>query len=420
MQELWHRPIVLMMVLAGAYFAVRTNRVFSQNLHNDTDVSFLFNRCGKPLRRAYAAGILMQAGESICFPFMIMLRMAIAAGGAGAIVWFAVFSLLLKCVQGAMGALGTYYGRAGSTAALVICSAKREGIGTGKNGAAVMLGIQASFAALGLAAAAYALCGSARHGSGSIIFYAAVCMAAAALPIIKRGTAIFIGAGAAFAVFIIAALLKNAANIMLILKIMLTDAVQLGRIVFEYSGMGLGACMGAGACLSAGLFLLNAYSAGENADMFPHPIYAAVYYQLRWSAAVITAFVVGMLMLCFELEADANETTKAIMAAFVCFFGTRQLICAIRRLWKDMRISRAVCIAAGVAALITVLNKSALSAALNVIACAGMAGHIIYALSDSGWYFALMEDYRDRYVWHSIPHPDLMAEKEQDAGNGDI
>lgn len=420
MQELWHRPIVLMMVLAGAYFAVRTNRVFSQNLHNDTDVSFLFNRCGKPLRRAYAAGILMQAGESICFPFMIMLRMAIAAGGAGAIVWFAVFSLLLKCVQGAMGALGTYYGRAGSTAALIVRSAKRKNAGTGKNGAAAMLGIQASFAALGLAAAAYALCGSARHGSGSIIFYAAVCMAAAALPIIKRGTAIFIGAGAAFAVFIIAALLKNAANIMLILKIMLTDAVQLGRIVFEYSGMGLGACMGAGACLSAGLFLLNAYSAGENADMFPHPIYAAVYYQLRWSAAVITAFVVGMLMLCFELEADANGAAKAIMAAFVCFFGTRQLICAIRRLWKDMRISRAVCIAAGVAALITVLNKSALSAALNVIACAGMAGHIIYALSDSGWYFALMEDYRDRYVWHSIPHPDLMAEKEQDMEEQDI
>ena len=221
-------------------------------------------------------------------------------------------------------------------------------------------------------------------------------------------------------VFIIAALLKNAANIMLILKIMLTDAVQLGRIVFAHSGMGLGACMGAGACLSAGLFLLNAYSAGENADMLPHPIYAAVYYQLRWSAAVITAFVVGMLMLCFELEADANGAAKAIMAAFVCFFGTRQLICAIGRLWKDMRVNRVVCIAAGVAALITVLNKSALSAALNVIACAGMAGHIIYALSDSGWYFALMEDYRDRCVWHSIPHPDLMAEKEQDMEEQDI
>ena len=420
MQELWYRPIVLLIVLAGAYFAVRTNRVFSQNLHNDTDVSFLFNRCDRPLRRAYAAGILMQAGESICFPFMIMLRIAIAAGGAGAIVWFAVFSLLLKCVQGAMGALGTYYGKPGSTAALIVRSAKRKNAGTGKNGAAAMLCIQAAFAALGLAAAAYALCGSARHGSGSIIFYAAVCMAAAALPIIKRGTAIFIGAGAAFAVFIIAALLKNAANIMLILKIMLTDAVQLGRIVFAHSGMGLGACMGAGACLSAGLFLLNAYSAGENADMFPHPIYAAVYYQLRWSAAVITAFVVGMLMLCFELEADANGAAKAIMAAFVCFFGTRQLICAIGRLWKDMRINRVVCIAAGVAALITVLKKSALSAALNVIACAGMAGHIIYALSDSGWYFALMEDYRDRYVWHSIPHPDLMAEKEQDMEEQDI
>lgn len=62
MQELWYRPIVLLIVLAGIYFTVRTNRVFSQNLHNDTDVSFLFNRCDRPLRRAYAAGILMQAG----------------------------------------------------------------------------------------------------------------------------------------------------------------------------------------------------------------------------------------------------------------------------------------------------------------------------------------------------------------------
>ena len=250
--------------------------------------------------------------------------------------------------------------------------------------------------------------------------YAGIAAATAALLVCGRGRAAGVCVGGAFAVFIAAALLHNGANFMLIITIMFTDAVQLGRIVFAHSGMGLGACVGAGACLSAGLFLLNAYSAGENADMFPHPIYAAVYYQLRWSAAVITAFVVGMLMLCFELEADANETTKAIMAAFVCFFGTRQLICAIGRLWKDMRINRVVCIAAGVAALITVLNKSALSAALNVIACAGMAGHIIYALSDSGWYFALMEDYRDRYVWHSTPHPDLMAEKEQDMEEQDI
>ena len=346
-----------------------------------------------------------------------MLRMAIAAGGAGSIVWFAVFSLLLKCVQGAMGALGNYYGKPGSTAALVICSAKRKGIGTGKNGAAAMLGIQAAFAALGLAAAVFA---APNDPDGGALIYAGIAAAAAALLVCGRGRAAGVCVGGAFAVFLAAALLHNAANFMLIITIMFTDAVQLGRIVFEYSGMGMGACVGAGACLSAGLFLLNAYSAGENADMFPHPIYAAVYYQLRWSAAVITAFVVGMLMLCFELEADANETAKAIMAAFVCFFGARQLICAIKRLWKDRRINRVVCIAAGVAALITVLNKSALSAALNVIACAGMTGHIIYALSDSGWYFALMEDYRDRCVWHSIPHPDLMAEKEQDMEEQDI
>lgn len=62
MQEFWHRPIVLMMVLAGAYFAVRTNRVFSQNLHNDTDVSFLFNRCGKPLRPRLCRGHIDAGG----------------------------------------------------------------------------------------------------------------------------------------------------------------------------------------------------------------------------------------------------------------------------------------------------------------------------------------------------------------------
>lgn len=195
MQELWHRPIVLMMVLAGAYFTVRTNRVFSQNLHNDTDVSFLFNRCGKPLRRAYAAGILMQAGESICFPFMIMLRMAIAAGGAGSIVWFAVFSLLLKCVQGALGALGNYYGKPGSTAALVICSAKRKGIGTGKNGAAAMLGIQAAFAALGLAAAVFA---APKGSDGGALIYAGIAAATAALLVCGRGRAAGVCVGGAF------------------------------------------------------------------------------------------------------------------------------------------------------------------------------------------------------------------------------
>ena len=351
------------------------------------------------------------AGDWMALQGYMFLTMLVAAALG------AVFSLLLKCVQGAMGALGTYYGRAGSAAALVICSAKRKGIGTGKNGATAMLGIQAAFAALGVAAAVFA---APKGSDGGALIYAGIAAATAALLVCGRGRAAGVCVGGAFAVFLAAALLHNGANLMLIITIMFTDAVQLGRIVFAHSGMGLGACMGAGACLSAGLFLLNAYSAGENADMFPHPIYAAVYYQLRWSAAVITAFVVGMLMLCFELEADANETTKAIMAAFVCFFGTRQLICAIGRLWKDMRINRVVCIAAGVAALITVLNKSALSAALNVIACAGMAGHIIYALSDSGWYFALMEDYRDRYVWHSIPHPDLMAEKEQDMEEQDI
>ncbi len=381
MQELWYRPIVLLIVLAGAYFAVRTNRVFSQNLHNDTDVSFLFNRCGKPLRRAYAAGILMQAGESICFSMVrgVLAAAEMRAGGNGRarnLLW-----------QG---------GQRGG-ACYMLRKAERHRHGQKRRrGNAVHTGVVCRAWVSGgrvcrpkrLRRRRAYICRYCRGDSG------AACMRAR-----QGGRSLRWGS---------------------VCPIMFTDAVQLGRIVFAHSGMGLGACMGAGACLSAGLFLLNAYSAGENADMFPHPIYAAVYYQLRWSAAVITAFVVGMLMLCFDLEADANETTKAIMAAFVCFFGTRQLICAIGRLWKDMRINRVVCIAAGVAALITVLNKSALSAALNVIACAGMAGHIIYALSDSGWYFALMEDYRDRYVWHSIPHPDLMAEKEQDMEEQDI
>ena len=45
---------------------------------------------------------------------------------------------------------------------------------------------------------------------------------------------------------------------------------------------------------------------------------------------------------------------------------------------------------------------------LSIVLAFGLAAVIIGALSDSGWYFALMEDYRDRYVWHIHPHPDLM------------
>lgn len=57
MQELWHRPIVLMMVLAGVYFAVRTNRVFSQICITIQTYPFCStaaaSRCAAPMPQAY-------------------------------------------------------------------------------------------------------------------------------------------------------------------------------------------------------------------------------------------------------------------------------------------------------------------------------------------------------------------------------
>ena len=57
MQELWHRPIVLMMVLAGAYFAVRTNRQKTQKQQNQKRQQNAINRrhpCQNIQYRGYA------------------------------------------------------------------------------------------------------------------------------------------------------------------------------------------------------------------------------------------------------------------------------------------------------------------------------------------------------------------------------
>ena len=95
-QYLWNHPIIFLIVLTGGYFLARSKKVFSQNLHNDTDLDFLINRCEKNVQWEMLSGLLRQFPEHVCFLSLAMLRAAISAGGAGALFWFAVFSLLLK------------------------------------------------------------------------------------------------------------------------------------------------------------------------------------------------------------------------------------------------------------------------------------------------------------------------------------
>lgn len=57
MQELWYRPIVLLIVLAGIYFTVRTNRVFPKicimiRMYHSCSIGAI-GRCAVPMPRAY-------------------------------------------------------------------------------------------------------------------------------------------------------------------------------------------------------------------------------------------------------------------------------------------------------------------------------------------------------------------------------
>lgn len=95
---------------------------------------------------------------------------------------------------------------------------------------------------------------------------------------------------------------------------------------------------------------------------------------------------------------------------FVCFFSLRQVAGALRRLRGSLRRSAAVVLVTGGALgvwLEGAPSGPAFFGALSVALAFGLIGVLVAVLSDSGWYFALMEDYRDRYVWHSHPHPDL-------------
>ena len=415
-QYLWNHPIIFLIVLTGGYFLARSKKVFSQNLHNDTDLDFLINRCEKSVQREMLSGLLRQFPEHVCFLSLAMLRAAISAGGAGALFWFAVFSLLLKGAQGGISALHHYYfclGEPDGGAAMATEAAlRRKNLGGVKGATWMLLGLQTALLLMSLHPF---VLGHDALGWMPDAFWAGVCLLAglAALACAKK-LPWFTDAAlpSLFLVFLLAALLYNVGNLTLALRIILADAIQLNRYVFRYSGMGAMRAMAAGAWLCAGSFLLQAYSPYQAKGVeFPHPVFYSVYAQLRCSLMTAVQLLTGILILCFELEPAGNAAVRWMLLGFLCFFSLRRLERVLACLRGSLRRSAAVVLITGSAlALCLGFPPSAQTyfGVLSIVLAFGLAAVIIGALSDSGWYFALMEDYRDRYVWHIHPHPDLM------------
>lgn len=414
-QYLWNQPIFLLMALTGLYFLIRSKKVFSQNLHNETDLGFLINRCDKSVQRGMLAGLLRQLPEHACFLSLAMLWAAIAEGGAGALFWFAAFSLLLKWAQGAISTLYHYYyhrGEPDGGAAMAAGAAmRRKNQGGGKGVSLLLLGLQAALLLLSVHPFVLGYDGA---GVTPCSMRAAVCLLGGLVLLLCAKRRPWLGdtlLPGMFMVFLLAALLYNTTNLTLALRIAVTDAVQLNRYVFRYSDMGWMRAMGAGAWLCAGSFLLQAYSPypAENAQ-FPHPVFYSVYAQLRCGLMTGMQLVFGILILCFELEPTGNAAVQRVLMGFVCFFSLRQVAGALRRLRGSLRRSATVVLVTGGALgvwLEGAPSGPAFFGALSVALAFGLIGVLVAVLSDSGWYFALMEDYRDRYVWHSHPHPDL-------------
>ena len=413
-QYFWDQPMFVLILLTGVYFRARKQKVFSQNLHNESDFGFFINRCDSHMRCQMIKSFLGDLPGGACFLSFSILWIAIRLGGAGALLWFAVFTAFTKGAAGASSALFSYYfAKSPNTdPAMTPGAALRRKRFAGARAITFALILLESVMLIACLHPHVLFADEA--GVVSVSFRVFACIVGAALLLLcvfYRFPAAGLILPSAFCVFVVCAIFFNGRDLMLAANIIITDAVQLNRSVFIYSGMGWTRMLGAGALLCASSFLMQTYFPRADHDCkFPHVMYEAVYAQLRSTFMCILQFLMGMLILCFELEPIGNRPIQQILYCFVGALSLFQIYAVLRRLKRSL-YSRPVAVVCALAVWFVTWRIWPSAAGQHdviiVVTAFAFIAQILSVFSDSGWYFALMEDYRDRFVWHSAPHPNL-------------
>lgn len=413
MAFLWDQPYFFLILCLGLSFWLRSMGVFAEARHKHGFAVFFQEQCTPGQRRALLLDLLRSVpGGGAAFHWLLLFSM-LRAGGAGCLAWYLVCSLLLLRPLGALTALWRYYqgpeGDAPDLSRLLAGLLRRQGARPRP-----LLG-----RALGLLQLLF-LCGvlpflaAPALGFGgclppeTLAAAAPAGLAAAAVCLLARGRG-RLAASALFLLFLGAALAGNVFNLIPVLKLALLDSVQAGDFLFALSGAGLMAALRGGVWAGTADALLQSLAGGRDLPPLPHPVFYSVQAQARASLQLVLQLAVGLLFLCAQLVPQDNGWVLWGLSAFLFLFAALDLVRAVRALLRRPRRGRLAA-----AALMCALplwdawtGQAVFPAVFGVVCwlCALAAAGLL--LAGGNWYFVLLENYRDAWIWHVHPHPFL-------------
>lgn len=408
---MWSMPYCILLLCLGIFFWIRTRKALSELPQKMTLGAFFWEYCSAEQRRTIAATALRLFSGSGAVQTLLVLAM-LKAGGAGCLVWYALFSLLWLHPVAAFETLRHYYGPGeGSRMALLLKGrAKRRGVPEHPR-LAQLLGLLELSALLGGVLIIPQLWSTLPVGTDMLPLL--VLAGAGGCVCFFGGRSFRAGAALLFLLFLAVGLLTNWANLFPVLKIIFLDAFQKSRAVFALSGAGLAAAIRSGMQLGAAAAVGPGSTAFRGKGSDEHPVYHGFQMQICALAQLAVQLMVGVLFLCSALAPKGNEWFQSGLPLFLLLFCA--LFCTdvlkLLAVWKRRRqVLLGAVLAAG--ALFWSLLGGGTDLLplfwgvcnLSSIAVAGLL------LADESWYILLLEHYRDRWIWHINPYPDLVPD----------
>lgn len=410
MTILWSQPYFFLLLCTGLYYTLRTSRLLSEVQHRNIYNAFLWEQCSSGERRAVLLALVRTVPGSVSTLSWWMLLAMIHLGGAGCLFWYAVFSLLWVRPLGALSTLWAYYrapDEVGIRFPQLFSRARtRKYLPPAPRRAGLLGLVQLGVLCCSLCPAGLLLPRSLDAPGPRTAIFCLLAAAAVRLFLPTRRQTAWSVASLLFLAVLAAALLCNLANLIPAVQLVVLDAFQFSPFLLALSGAGFQLALRSGGQLAVGTAGLTLPSDGGMPEL-PHPICCGLRTQLQALLSLILHLLLGLLFLCTQLAPQKSAWFQILLWGFLCLFGVERFVQALRRLPCASRWTRP---AAGLLCplawlLLDRLGGSLFQSVFWGLFWAGSLGTVWLLLSGSGWYFALLEDYRDAFLWHVQPHP---------------
>lgn len=377
---------------------------------------FFWEYCRTEQRRMIGVSILRLLSGSGAVQTLLVLAM-LKVGGAGCLVWYTLYSLLWLHPAAAFETLSHYYrAEDGSRMELLLKGRAKRRERLVRPKLAWLLGLLESCALFSGILILPQLWKNLPAGLDMQWLSLFILAGVGAGICLLGGRRFRAGAGVLFLLFLAGGLLTNLPNLFPVLRIVFLDSLQRSRAVFALSGAGLAAALRTGMQLATAAALRNGMAVSDRKSPEEHPVYHGFCLQICFLTQLAVQLIAGVLFLCAALVPKGNEWFQNWLLVFLLVFSA--IFCAdVLRLlaaWKNRKQVLAGAVLAAGALCWRLLDSGAdlltLFWGICILSSIAVAGLL---LADESWYILLLEHYRDRWIWHITPHPDLVPNHKQ-------